>query len=90
MVLPFDLDASSALLSDFLSIELTSFGIKFLSSQPVIVKKVWRIVNANLDCIIQTEFFPVIGRIILPLDRGDGGEKVIEYDVILGGNPPSG
>lgn len=88
--MPFDLDASSAFLSDFLTIELTSFGIKFLSSQPVIVKKVWRIVNANMDCIIQTEFLSVIGRTILPLDRGDSGEKVVKYDVILGGNPLSG
>jgi hypothetical protein len=28
-------------------------------------------------------------RIMLPLDRGDGGEEVVEHDVILGGNAPS-
>jgi hypothetical protein len=89
MALSFNLDASSAFLSDLLMIELTSFGIKFLSSQPVIVKNIWGVVNANLDCIVQAELFPVIGRIIHPLDRGDCGEKVAKYNVILGGNSPS-
>jgi hypothetical protein len=71
MILPFYLDSTSAFLSDFLTIELTSLGIKFLASQPFIVKELWSIVNANMHCIFQTEFFTVIRRIMPPLNQGD-------------------
>jgi hypothetical protein len=89
MVLPCYLYSASAFLPDFLTIELASLGVEFLSSQPFVMKEFWRIVNTNLHCIFYTDFFPVIRRLMLALDRGDFGEEVVKDDVILGDDTPS-
>jgi hypothetical protein len=84
VIVSFNLNSTSALLSDLFPIELMSLTAQLLSREPFIPKEVGRTIGAKPHCIIQTKLLPVIRRLMLPLDRGDSGKEVVKYDMKLG------